>query len=96
MGMLAKPRFTVVDKNPSPTKTVSNFGLLDYIQMTTVTGVSVPVGYLAGGNCSLRGPSMYAAGLIGLIGGFMFAYQSSAGRLMGLFPNEEEVEKYKK
>ena len=35
-------------------------------------------------------------GLIGLMGGFMYAYQNSAGRLMGFFPNEDEVARYKK
>lgn len=39
---------------------------------------------------------MVTGGLIGLMGGFMYAYQNSAGRLMGFFPNEGEVAKYKK
>jgi len=39
---------------------------------------------------------MVTAGINGLMGGFMFAYQNSAGRLMGLFPNEEDVARYKK
>lgn len=39
---------------------------------------------------------MVTGGLIGVMGGFMYAYQNSAGRLMGFFPNEGEVAKYKK
>lgn len=39
---------------------------------------------------------MVTGGLIGLMGGFMYAYQNSAGRLMGFFPNEDEVARYKK
>lgn len=39
---------------------------------------------------------MVTGGLIGVMGGFMYAYQNSAGRLMGFFPNEGEVIKYKK
>ena len=39
----------------------------------------------------IKGPSMVTGGLIGLMGGFMYAYQNSAGRLMGFFPNEGEV-----
>lgn len=50
----------------------------------------------AGGSVNIRGPSMYTAGLIGLMGGFMYAYQCSAGRLMGMFPNDEEVARYKR
>ncbi|CAN1337071.1 hypothetical protein LINPERPRIM_LOCUS37431 [Linum perenne] len=44
----------------------------------------------------LKGPSMVTGGLIGLLGGFMYAYQNSAGRLMGFFPNEGEVASYQK
>ena len=44
----------------------------------------------------IRGPSMVTGGLIGLMGGFMYAYQNSAGRIMGFFPNEGEVARYKK
>ncbi|KAJ4704067.1 NADH-ubiquinone oxidoreductase subunit [Melia azedarach] len=44
----------------------------------------------------LKGPSMVTGGLIGLMGGFMYAYQNSAGRIMGFFPNEGEVSRYQK
>lgn len=44
----------------------------------------------------IKGPSMVTGGLIGLMGGFMYAYQNSAGRLMGFFPNEGEVARYQK
>lgn len=44
----------------------------------------------------IKGPSMVTGGLIGVMGGFMYAYQNSAGRLMGFFPNEGEVAKHKK
>jgi hypothetical protein len=50
----------------------------------------------AGGSVNIRGPSMYTAGFIGLMGGFMYAYQCSAGRLMGMFPNDDEVARYKR
>lgn len=39
---------------------------------------------------------MVTGGLIGVMGGFMYAYQNSAGRLMGFFPNDGEVARYKK
>ncbi|KAH7545343.1 hypothetical protein FEM48_Zijuj01G0083600 [Ziziphus jujuba var. spinosa] len=42
----------------------------------------------------IRGPSMVTGGLIGLMGGFMYAYQNSAGRLMGFFPNDDEYQTY--
>jgi len=96
IGTLPKPEYPVIDRNPPFTKTVANFSFLDYLRMTTIASGSVPFGYLAGGNCNLRGPSMVTAGIIGVMGGFMFAYQNSVGRLMGLFPNEEEVARYKK
>ncbi|CAI5997973.1 unnamed protein product [Closterium sp. NIES-65] len=49
-----------------------------------------PSMYCAGGSANLRGPSMYCAGILGLMGGFMYAYQQSSGRLMGMFPNKWE------
>ncbi|XP_021739560.1 NADH-ubiquinone oxidoreductase 20.9 kDa subunit-like [Chenopodium quinoa] len=91
-----KPEFTVVDRNPRFTKVVGNFSSLDYLRFVTITGVSVTVGYLSGIKPGIKGPSMVTGGLIGLMGGFMYAYQNSAGRLMGFFPNDDEVAKYKK
>ncbi|KAL2341379.1 hypothetical protein Fmac_009319 [Flemingia macrophylla] len=44
----------------------------------------------------IRGPSMVTGGLIGVMGGFMYAYQNSVGRLMGFFPNDDEVARYNK
>lgn len=38
---------------------------------------------------------MVTGGLIGVMGGFMYAYQNSAGRLMGFFPNDAEVAHFK-
>lgn len=92
----AKPEYPVVDRNPPFTKVVGNFSSLDYLRFVTITGVSVTVGYLSGIKPGIKGPSMVTGGLIGLMGGFMYAYQNSAGRLMGFFPNEDEVAKYKK
>ncbi|XP_042520052.1 uncharacterized protein LOC122093703 [Macadamia integrifolia] len=91
-----KPEYPVIDRNPPFTKTLANFSALDYLRFVTITGVSVTVGYLSGMKPNIRGPSMVTGGLIGLMGGFMYAYQNSAGRLMGFFPNDEEVARYKK
>ncbi|XP_072977251.1 uncharacterized protein [Typha angustifolia] len=90
-----KPEYPVVDRNPPFTKTVANFSTLDYLRLVTITGVSVTVGYLSGIKPNIRGSSMVTGGLIGLMGGFMYAYQNSAGRLMVFFPNEAEVARYK-
>ncbi|KAM6585583.1 hypothetical protein CsatB_012585 [Cannabis sativa] len=87
----AKPEYPVVDRNPPFTKVVGNFSTLDYFRFVTITGVSVTVGYLSGIKPGIKGPSMVTGGLIGLMGGFMYAYQNSAGRLMGFFPNDHEV-----
>ncbi|KAL6600788.1 hypothetical protein ACP70R_045073 [Stipagrostis hirtigluma subsp. patula] len=92
-----KPEYTVVDRNPAFTKVVGNFSALDYLRLSTISAVSVTVGYLSGAwiKPGIRGPSMVTGGLIGVMGGFMYAYQNSAGRLMGFFPNDGEVARYK-
>lgn len=92
----AKPEYPVLDRNPPFTRVVGNFSTLDYLRFVTITGVSVTVGYLSGIKPGIKGPSMVTGGLIGLMGGFMYAYQNSAGRIMGFFPNEDEVARYKK
>ncbi|KDP40390.1 hypothetical protein JCGZ_04209 [Jatropha curcas] len=84
----AKPEYPVIDRNPPFNNVVGNFNFLDYCCLTTITGVSVTFGYLSGIKPGIKGPSMVTGGLIGLMGGFMYAYQNSAGRLMGFFPNE--------
>ncbi|KAG9458381.1 hypothetical protein H6P81_002889 [Aristolochia fimbriata] len=88
-----KPEYPVIDRNPPFTNTVANFSTLDYCRFLTITGISITVGYLSGIKPNIRGPSMVTGGLIGVMGGFMYAYQNSAGRLMGFFPNEEEVKR---
>ena len=45
---LEKPQYPVVDRNPPFTKVVGNFSVLDYLRFSTITGVSVTVGYLSG------------------------------------------------
>lgn len=97
MGIfLDEPKFPVIERNPTASSTISNFSFSDYVRITAITGASLPVGFLAGGSVNIRGPSMYTAGIIGLMGGFMYAYQCSAGRLMGMFPNEGEVARHKR
>ncbi|AQK52453.1 hypothetical protein ZEAMMB73_Zm00001d050384 [Zea mays] len=80
-----KPEYPVVDRNPAFTKVVGNFSALDYMRLSTISGIKP----------GIRGPSMVTGGLIGVMGGFMYAYQNSAGRLMGFFPNDAEVARYK-
>ncbi|KAL6520751.1 hypothetical protein OROHE_016932 [Orobanche hederae] len=50
----AKPEYPVVDRNLPFTKTVANFNSLDYLRLSTITGVSVVVGYLSGLSQELR------------------------------------------
>lgn len=43
-----KPEYPVVDRNPAFTKVVGNFSALDYMRLSTISAVSVTVGYLSG------------------------------------------------
>lgn len=59
MGIfLDEPKFPVIERNPTASSTISNFSFSDYIRITAMTGVSLPVGYLAGQclNSSLTPP----------------------------------------
>jgi hypothetical protein len=42
------PEYPVVDRNPAFTKVVGNFSALDYVRLTTISAVSITVGYLSG------------------------------------------------
>lgn len=65
-------------------------GLLNPIMVPLLAGASKsPVFARVSGN--LMGPSLYVGAVIGVTAGFLMAFQSSAGRLMGFFPNEAEV-----
>ncbi|KAL5556907.1 hypothetical protein UlMin_039143 [Ulmus minor] len=91
-----KPKYLVVDQNPSFTKVVGNLSSLDYFHFITITSVSVTIGYLSGIKLGIKGLSMMTEGLIRLMGGFKYTYHNSASRLMGFFPNNDEVACYKK
>jgi ABC-type branched-subunit amino acid transport system permease subunit len=42
---------------------------------------------------SVRVPAMVTGGIIGGLGGLMWAMQSSSGRLMGFLPNDAETKR---
>lgn len=93
MGVIFdEPKYPVIDKAPGFLKTVGNFTLSDYITFLATTGFCAPFGYFVGSPSNMRMPSMYAGLTIGATAGFIMAYQNSAGRLMGLKPNDKEVE----
>lgn len=95
MVLLDEAKFPVVDKAPSFWKTVGNFSFNDYATWAVVTGLCTPVGYVAGMRTPLMArPSMVTAATLGATCGFMLAFQNSAGRLLGLKPNDKEVNKY--
>mmetsp|Transcript_1246 Transcript_1246/g.5528 ORF Transcript_1246/g.5528 Transcript_1246/m.5528 type:complete len:100 (+) Transcript_1246:217-516(+) len=94
MGVIGdNPQFPVVDRAPTFGTVVGNFNATDYRDWATWTAVSFPVGWMSGSMSGpgIRVPAMYCSGLIGGLAGFMWAYQSSGGRLMGFLPNEAEV-----
>merc|ERR1711916_310913 len=55
------------------------------VAVGVMTGISVPFGYLVGK--PIRPQTAFMTGSLGFVGGFMWAYQNSAGRLMGAFDN---------
>lgn len=93
--ILDEPKYPVVDRTPGIGKTVGNFSFSDYTTWATVTALCFPAGYAAGMKTPLMArPSMFVGGGLGALAGFILAYQNSAGRLMGLKPNDKEVNKY--
>ncbi|KAK3237264.1 hypothetical protein CYMTET_52647 [Cymbomonas tetramitiformis] len=88
------PKYKVIDPSPNFITTVGNFSFDDIKTITGLTAASTFGGYLAGASNGLRGPSGAVGLTIGVIGGFMVAYQSSFGRLMGFTENSGDVAAY--
>ncbi|KAL6774057.1 hypothetical protein ACKKBG_A23595 [Auxenochlorella protothecoides x Auxenochlorella symbiontica] len=98
--ILDEPSYPVVDSSPQFWRVVNNFSLSDYGSWALLSGLGIPVGLLAGSSKSpafasisgnLLRPSLATGVAIGAFGGFLFAYQNSAGRLMGFSKNDSEV-----
>jgi len=93
MGVIFdEPKYPVIDKAPGFWKTVGNYSLSDYTTLLGATALCAPYGYYVGSPSNMRMSSMWAGLTIGATAGFIMAYQNSAGRLMGLKPNDKEVE----
>ncbi|KAK2079159.1 hypothetical protein QBZ16_002850 [Prototheca wickerhamii] len=97
--ILDEPKYTVVNSSPDFWTVVNNFSLGDYRGWALATLAAVPVGILAGASKSpafarisgnMLKSSLGVTTSIGGFAGFLYAYQNSAGRLMGFLPSEKE------
>merc|ERR1719335_1756821 len=70
--------------------TVRNFTGTDYAKWATLAGGSAAFGHFCA-HKALQRPSAAAGLVLGVTSGFLWAYQSSAGRLMGFFPPEKDM-----
>merc|ERR1711991_1047643 len=85
------PQYPVVSRVPDFGEVTGNFSAGDYTKFLGLTAVSAPFGYFV--SRPVRGPGVVAGTFLGALGGFLLAYQSSSGRLMGYLPNESECAK---
>ena len=95
--MCFNPSLTRPQKLTNLSFAVGNFNTNDYAAVAGFTGFAVPFGHWVGGmagtNGNIRPPARVTAGIIGLMAGFMFAYQSSSARLMGFRSNPVEAKR---
>jgi len=85
MGVIMQePRHAVADPAPGFDTTVKNFNKTDYAKWAGLAGGSAAFGHFCA-HKSLKRPSAAAGLVLGVTSGFLWAYQSSAGRLMGFF-----------
>ncbi|DBA72772.1 TPA: hypothetical protein ACH3X2_010162 [Trebouxia sp. C0005] len=87
-----EPTYPVIDKAPHFWKTVGNFNWKDWATFAGTTAACYPFGWAVGVAPKIPKQSALMGATIGALGGFMLAHQQSAGRLMGFFPNDKEVE----
>lgn len=92
MTILNQPTYPVLDRAPGFWKTFGGFNLTDYAKWLGCTAACWPYGYVTGLNAGIPKQSAAMAAILGATGGFMLAYQSSSGRMMGYLPNDKEVD----
>jgi NADH-ubiquinone oxidoreductase complex I, 21 kDa subunit len=90
MPIYSKPRYPVVDPDPSLGKTVGNFNGSDMFNVFAFTGAGTMFGFF-GSRMQLRGRNAGFLAGVGALAGIMYASQSSMQRLMGLEENSSEV-----
>ena len=82
MPILHKPKYPVVDPDPSMGRTIGNFNLTDYRNLLGFTGAGFGFGFF-GSRMQLRARNAAFLAGIGLIAGISYASQNSMQRLMG-------------
>eukprot|EP00924_Labyrinthula_sp_SR-Ha-C_P013678 maker-scaffold_5-snap-gene-10.60-mRNA-1 protein AED:0.26 eAED:0.26 QI:128/1/1/1/1/1/4/49/87 len=75
--------YTVTDPNPDVGTVIANYSAADWGYVGLFTGTSTAYGLYTAFPRSMIRPHTIAATVIGGVGGFVYAYQRSAGRLMG-------------
>lgn len=93
MPIYSKPRYPVVDPDPSLGKTMGNFNLTDYRNIFGFTTTGGLFGFF-GANMPIRNRNTALLAGIGFLAGTMYASQSSMQRFMGLEENIYEVARY--
>mmetsp|Transcript_6961 Transcript_6961/g.25638 ORF Transcript_6961/g.25638 Transcript_6961/m.25638 type:complete len:113 (-) Transcript_6961:106-444(-) len=104
MGVIFNPpSHPVVDSNPGFWKVVNNFNTQDYINAAAITVAGQPLTYYFAldhspykYNMKTRSAVMNFSMVAFAAAGALYAYQSSAARLMGYKPNADEVAAAKK
>ena len=93
MSVFHKPKYPVVDPNPSMGRIVGNFNFSDVSHILLFSGSGSLFGFF-GSRMQLRGRNAAFLTGIGALAGLAYASQSSMQRLMGLEPNVYEVASY--
>ncbi|TDH68884.1 hypothetical protein CCR75_007872 [Bremia lactucae] len=91
-----EPRFPVIVKHPAFDDIKGNFNAGDYTRWLGTSLLSFPAGYVFGLKLHrhVAVPSMVVTGMLGSLGGFLWAYQISSFRLQGYKANSGEVQRY--
>ncbi|KAG2771028.1 hypothetical protein JG687_00018520 [Phytophthora cactorum] len=91
-----EPRFPVIVKHPTFDDVKANFDAGDYTRWLGISAFSFPAGYVFGIKLHrhVAVPSMVVTGVLGSLGGFLWAFQNSSFRLQGYKANPVEVQQY--
>lgn len=93
MPLTNSPSYPVVHPKPGLDLIIRNVRATDVLTVAAFASFSFAVNWF-GARGSLRYANSRFMGLIGLMGGCLYADLTISQRLMGLYPNEPEVERF--
>ncbi|EOD20352.1 hypothetical protein EMIHUDRAFT_207496 [Emiliania huxleyi CCMP1516] len=88
MPIMVPPRFPTINASPTVGAVTRNFGIGDWLWVTSFTAFSAGVGFAIGK--PIRRPTFFYAGALGFLMSYLGRYRINEYKLLGYYPNPSE------